>query len=107
MSRIHRRAGVDDDIYDLARYLLGQSDDAARRFVDSVQRTLKELAAMPRMGSLKDFGDPALSDVRSWRVRGFPNYLIYYLALGDGIDVLAVMHGARDVETWLRSRAAP
>lgn len=51
VSRIHRRTGVDDDIYSLARYLLGHSEDAARRFVDAVQTTLKELAAMPGMGS--------------------------------------------------------
>lgn len=107
MSRIHRRLGVDDDIYDLARYLLGHSEDAARRFVDAVQQTLKELASMPGMGSLKDFGDPALLGVRSWRVQGFPNYLIYYLVLNDGIDVLAVMHGARNIESWLRGRVEP
>lgn len=104
MNRIHRRAGVDDDIYNLARYLLGHSEDAARRFVDAVQTTLKELAAMPGAGSLKSFPDPALAGVRSWRVRGFPNYLIYYLAVAEGIDVLAIMHGSRDIETWLRDR---
>lgn len=105
MSRIRCRPGVDDDIYDLAHYLLGHSEDAARRFVDAAQKTLKELASMPGLGSLKAFDDPALAGVRSWRVQGFPNYLIYYVVMNDGIDVLAVMHGARDVEAWLRSRA--
>ena len=105
MSRIHRRRSVDDDIYGLAVYLLGQSEDAARRFVDAVQKTLQELAQMPGMGSIKNFRDPGLFDVRSWRVQGFRNYLIYYLIVDDGIDVLAVMHVARDVETELQKRA--
>ena len=104
MSRIHRRRGVDDDIYGLAVYLLGQSEDAARRFVDAVQKTLKELARMPGIGSIKNFRDPGLFEVRSWRVEGFRNYLIYYFIVDDGIDVLAVMHGARDIETLLHGR---
>jgi toxin ParE1/3/4 len=105
VSVIHRRPGVDDDIYELAAYLIERSEDAARRFVDAAQKTLKDLAAAPRMGSRKLFDDPALADVRSWAVEGFPNHLIYYVALPDGIDVLAVMHGARDVERHLSQRA--
>jgi plasmid stabilization system protein ParE len=104
VNRIHRRPGVDDDIYDLAAYLITQSEDAARRFVDAVQKTLKDLATMPGMGSLKAFRDPALSNVRSWPVEGFPNHLIFYLMTVDGIDVLAVMHGARQLEFPLKRR---
>jgi toxin ParE1/3/4 len=104
MSRIHRRPGVDDDVFELAQYLLDRSEDSARRFVDAAQKTLKDLARMPGMGSPKQFHDPALADVRSWRVEGFPNYLIYYIPVTDGIDVLAIMHGARDVEHELADR---
>ena len=104
MSRIHRRPGVDDDVFELAQYLIDRSDDSARRFVDAVQKTLKDLAAMPGVGSPKQFRDPALAAVRSWRVEGFPNYLIYYVPTGDGIDVFAIMHGARDVEHELEGR---
>ena len=102
MSTIHWRRGVDDDVLELARYLIEQSEEAARRFVDAVQTTLKDLAQMPGMGSRKDFDDPELSEVRSWRVEGFSNHLIYYFPLSDGIDVLAIMHGARDVESLLK-----
>ena len=104
MSTLHWRPGVDDDLYDLAAFLLDRSEDAARRFVDSAQSTLKDLATMPRVGSLKEFEDPALAEVRSWPVRGFPNHLIYYFAIPDGIDVLGIMHGAQDVERRLKHR---
>jgi toxin ParE1/3/4 len=104
MSVIQCRPGVDDDIYDLAAYLIDRSEDAARRFVDAFQITLKDLAAAPGKGSPKQFDDPALMHVRSWAVDGFPNHLIYYFRLPDGIDVLAVMHGARDVESELSGR---
>ena len=104
MSRIHSRPGVDDDVLELAEFLIEQSEDTARRFVDAVQKTLKELAGMPGMGSRKEFADPALAQVRSWRVEGFPNHLIYYIPMVDGIDVLAILHGARDVERELETR---
>jgi toxin ParE1/3/4 len=104
MSALHRRPGVDDDIFDLAAYLLERNETAARRFVDAVQETLKELAGHPGMGSPKQFADAALRDVRSWWVKGFPNYIIYYLPMENGIDVLAVIHGARDVERFLTGR---
>jgi toxin ParE1/3/4 len=103
MSHILRRPGVDDDVYFLALYLLEQNEVAARRFVDAVEVTLKEMAIRPGMGSPKLYDDPP-KDVRSWAVHGFPNHLIYYIPLPDGIDVLSIMHGARDVQRHLLKR---
>jgi toxin ParE1/3/4 len=33
-----------------------------------------------------------------WPIGGFEKYLIFYLPLPDGIDVIRVVHGARDIE---------
>jgi toxin ParE1/3/4 len=104
MSRLVRRPEVADDIFELAGYLMEHSEDAAERFVDAVEKSLKDLTARPGSGSRKDFEAQGLSEVRSWWVEGFPNFLIYYLPLQDGIDVLGVLHGARDVESKLRRR---
>jgi plasmid stabilization system protein ParE len=105
MSRLQWRKGVDDDIYQIAAHLAGESEELALRFVDAVEKSLKDLARRPFIGSPKLFQSPSLAAVRSWWVEGFPNHLIYYLPLPDGIDVLAVMHGASDVETHLEERA--
>jgi toxin ParE1/3/4 len=105
MSRIVRREGVDDDIFHEAVWLAERSEDAALRFAPSVEASLNKLAQMPRMGSRKEFGNSALAVVRTWRVRGFRNHLIYYIALEDGIDVLAVMHGAREPAEMLGERS--
>lgn len=104
IATIQRRKGVDDDIARIALFLLDQSEPVAIRFVDSVQVTLKELARLPRIGSLKQFQSPVLAGVRTWWVRGFRNHLIYYLPLDNGIDVLAVAHGAQDIESLLQQR---
>jgi toxin ParE1/3/4 len=104
MSRIRRRRSVDDDILEITKYLLHESEELAVRFVDAVQKTLKNLAQRPGIGSPKTFDAQVLDGIRSWWVEGFPNHLIFYFPLPDGIEVVAVMHGARDVEKHLIRR---
>ena len=43
-------------------------------------------------------------DVRAVRVRRF-QYVVYYFVLSDRVEILAVIHGARDESAW-RSRIA-
>jgi hypothetical protein len=44
------------------------------------------------------FIDPAFQDVRFWPIGGFRKYLIFYRSVGDeGIEIIRVLHGARDV----------
>lgn len=71
---------------------------AAERFTAAAEADCATLAAMPGMGRLREFGRPDLADVRSWPVGGFNDYLIFYRPTATGIDVLRVIHGARDVD---------
>jgi toxin ParE1/3/4 len=69
----------------------------ALRFLQAAEATFAELAAMPGMGRAEDFANPRLTGMRRWRVRGFENYLIFYQPLAQGIDVLRVVYGTRDL----------
>jgi len=60
---------------------------------------------MPGKGSPKHFRSKQLRGIRSWWVPGFRNYLILYHPLEDGIDVFAVVHGARRLSRLLKNRA--
>jgi toxin ParE1/3/4 len=102
--RIHLWPQVPDDVLAITQYLLADSPAAAERFVELLPPTLAELASMPGKGSKKGFRNPLLADLRTWRVPGFPNYLICYFIVPDGIDVLAIVHGARDLKRFLRQR---
>ena len=42
-----------------------------------------------------------MRDLRSWPVRGFP-YLVFYAERGDRIDILRLLHTARDIPESLR-----
>jgi len=47
----------------------------------------------------------SLSGVRSWVVPGFENYVIFYLPTQDEVQILAVLHGARDLSRAMKGRA--
>jgi len=63
--------------------------------------TFQQLAAMPRMGTPCGFRRSTLRRLRRWRVRDFENWLIFYQPKRDGIEVVHVIHGARDIEALL------
>lgn len=40
--------------------------------------------------------------MRRWPVTGFENYLVYYRPLRDGIEIIRILHGARDIARLLK-----
>lgn len=102
--RVVLRPAVPSDIESIVAYLDKHSVAAADRFVAAVFAALDDLAAMPGKGSPKHFRSKRLSGVRSWAVPGFKNHLILYRPVADGIDVLAVTHGARRLRALLLGR---
>jgi toxin ParE1/3/4 len=89
------------DMEEQADYLAQRSLDAATRFARAVEETFQQLASMPGMGSPREFRNPALAGLRVWRLRGFENYLIFYRPVEQGVEVLRVLHAARDIQSIL------
>lgn len=53
---------------------------------------------MPQLGRKRsELANESLSDVRSFPIHGFKNWLVFYRPTPDGIDVIRVLHGARDL----------
>jgi toxin ParE1/3/4 len=75
--------------------------DAATRVIEAAHETFKTLAANPGLGRLRRFRNPTLCNVRSRRVTGFENYLIFYRIVPEGIQINHVYHGARNIEVLL------
>ena len=63
-----------------------------------VARTLREIAAMPGLGAVREFASARITGLRAKRVAGFPNWLIFYLIMHDEVDIVRVLHGARDLD---------
>jgi toxin ParE1/3/4 len=102
MPRWVIRDPADADIDEIADFIAQDTLDAGRRFYDAVWHDLQRLAEMPRMGARRRSSQPRLVNLRSWPVSGYRNYLILYLASDDGIEVLRIIHGARDVDRIVR-----
>jgi plasmid stabilization system protein ParE len=102
--RVILRRAVPDDLSSILDYLGARSPAAADRFIDAVQSALNKLTQFPEAGSLKQFRDARLRGVRTWRVPGFKKYLIIYRPIDIGIEVLAVLHGSRNLRARLRER---
>ena len=98
MPRVVFSEYVEPELAAIWEYIALDNLDAADRFLESAQVTFQELAQMPRMGRTRTFSLDRLRHLRSFRVKDFPNYLIFYEPLADGINVFHVLHGARDLE---------
>jgi toxin ParE1/3/4 len=67
------------------------------RFLAAVNRTFEQLTAMPDMGTRYEPDDPAYAELRYLPVSKFRKYLVFYRPMSDGIEVVRVLHGARDI----------
>ncbi|MHB1561477.1 MAG: type II toxin-antitoxin system RelE/ParE family toxin [Isosphaeraceae bacterium] len=91
------------DLIEIADYIAERTGLAASdRFLDAVDRTFRRLAQMPGIGTRWDDEDPELEKVRFFPVTRYRKYLVFYRPLGGGIEVLRVLHGARDLRRILR-----
>ena len=75
--------------------------ETAVRFFDSALQTFAALAETPQAGQRCGFKRPALRRVRRWHIKGFENWLIFYNPKRDGVQVVHIIHGARDIEALL------
>ena len=88
---------AEQDLNDLAGYILEYDLETALRFVDAVEKTCKLLAEMSGMGHVFLITNAALQDVRMMRVgKPFSAYLIFYREVQARIEVVRIIHGARD-----------
>jgi toxin ParE1/3/4 len=95
------RPKADLDLDNQAWYLAEQSGpEAGHRFLDSAEFAL--LATQPHMGWKSTVTAPRYGDLRLFPVRGFDRVLILYRPHSDGIEVLRLLHGARDLRRVLR-----
>ena len=71
------------------------------QFFDAVRQTFAKLAQMSGMGRLYPLTNPRLEGLRKWSVKGFEKHLIFYLSFDDYIEIVRILHAARDIEAIL------
>jgi toxin ParE1/3/4 len=77
---------------EIADTIAEDNPDAALRFFQAARDAFKRLAEFPGMGSVREeLRSRQLKGVRSYPMRGFRKYLVFYLPAADGIEVLRVI----------------
>ena len=88
------------DLADIADYLWqGTGEATSDRFLQAAEQAITDLAGMPGMGAPWESPHTKLTGLRAWPVPGFRKWLIFYRDLGHELEILRVLHGARDLFT--------
>ena len=95
------KSPVWDDLRTIGLRIAKDNPDAAKRFLTSAEAAFELLRQHPRIGRLRSFSVPG---VRSWVIPDFQNYLVFYLPTSAEVQILAVLHGARDLASALAHR---
>ena len=90
MTIIQRTAQVEEDLIELWVYIAQDNPAAADRLLDNIEQCFFMLANNPLMGRLR----PDIAAELRYFVSG--KYLILYRTLSEGIEIVRVIHGARD-----------
>ena len=91
MARILRSPAAGADAAEIWRYIAEDNPTAADRLLERFDRTFRKLAIQPHLGKSVDEIAPAL--------RLFPigSYLVFYRPLEDGVEIVRLLYGARDI----------
>jgi toxin ParE1/3/4 len=100
--RILRRPRAKADLAEHYSFIARDKVAPAERFLREAETAFELLARMPTVGTAWESADPRLAGVRVYPLpRGFRNYLVFYRPLADGVEILTVLHGARDLRLAL------
>jgi plasmid stabilization system protein ParE len=84
-------------------FIAEDNREAADRVEMEILATCRQLAKHPLMGTKRQ--DITLLPVRFWTVTKFPNYLIVYRPEAVPLQVVAVLHGKRNLKEVLGRRS--
>ena|SRR5689334_18787826 len=96
MRTVRITATAEDDLKEIWSYIAQDNPEAANRVIKEITRKFVTLRDHPHIGRQQD---KLLLNLRSLSVKG---YIIFYQPCEDRVEILRVMHGARDIESVFR-----
>jgi len=85
------------DMGDIRSYIAMDNPKAAERIVQAFEAATALLSTQPALGPCK----PHLRGLRLWVVTEFPTYLMFYRVREGQVEIVRVLHGARDLKSIL------
>lgn len=92
MSEIRISPRARADLIEIWNYIADDSQANADAFVDKLYETIESLGRHPGSGRRRDELAPG--------IQSFPygRYMIFYRVVTSSIEIVRVLHGARDIE---------
>ena len=85
------------DLDGLAAFIAEDSLETAVRLYEAAESVFQHLLSMPEIGATRDLGLNRLDGLRMWPIPDFPNHLIFYRPTDAGVEIVRVLHAARDI----------
>lgn len=92
MSLVTLRPQAEADILEIWEYIAEDSVVEADRWVDKLDEKFALWATQPMMGRTRDELSPGIRSLI------FGRYVVFFEPLPNGIDVVRVLHGSRDID---------
>jgi plasmid stabilization system protein ParE len=90
------------DIFAVWSYIADDHEDAANRVEQAIYRACAFVAGAPMRGHTRP--DLTTRSLRFWTLTRYPNYTIVYRPETAPLQVVAVLHGRRNVRRILKQR---
>ena len=92
MPRLLFRPLAETDLKDIWDYIATDSPERGEKLIRDIYARLGTISHNPYIGKAR----PEIEqDLRSFPVG---RYIVFYFPLSDGIDVIRILHGSRDIE---------
>ena len=91
MAEVIRSLPANADLMEIWVYLAGRSTETANSTIQAIGRKCQDCAEMPGIGQRRDDLSPGLRSI------SHGNYLIFYRLVDNGIEIVRVLHGSRDL----------
>jgi toxin ParE1/3/4 len=99
VAQVYYLPAAREDLYAVWQYVSEHSSSfrTADRLIARIDKTARQYAQQPLMGEQR----PELAErVRSFRVG---KYVVFYVPIAEGIEVVQVIHGQRDIPQHFRT----
>ena len=100
MSKYRLTPQAVDDLFEIWSYIAGDSPEAAYRVEEAIYAACEFLAETPLAGSVRE--DLTALPVRFWLVQPFRNCWIVYKPESQPVEVVCLLHPARNAGALLR-----
>jgi toxin ParE1/3/4 len=91
MPAVFRTSQGHLDLVEISLHIAEANPSAADRWLDVIGEKCQMLSRMPEIGKRRLDLAPGL------RSLAVGNYVIFYRPISDGIQIIRVLHGARDI----------